>query len=317
MEKFPSVEKTKYVGQTDTPCIVPSSSFNSNGNEYKRSSYRVNRHRTDKKSQLQDELPSNNEIMNYKSDNLKFKPLNATGNIVGMCLRQITKSIVAPSDKENASMPCSPGNKTSYNVNSEETTNKNSVSVTTPLRRTKISPTKESPSKNAFTCDSVDPDTSETSPKRKQKAKVKEAIVSRKSGNKRKNKRRGKSDLGYVESFSFDEPSSPRDDVEANTSKNEEKEDKSRFIENELSPELSSDSFDLYDDFYKKTNIDRQDSFGSDSAVGTMKSDFFADIDLAKIRDGSSAIFQELCRVNDKAPATSKNKSASFESTAL
>lgn len=304
-----------HVGQTDIPCIVPTSS-NSNGSEYKRSSYKVSRHRADKKSQLQGESSQNNEIISSKSDNLKFKPLNATGNIVGICLRQITKSIVAPLDKENASMPCSPNSKTSYNVNCEEPINKTSASVTTPLRRTKISPTKESPSKNAF-CDSTDPDISETSPKRKQKAKVKDVVASRKCSSKRRNKRRDKSDLGYVESFSFEEPSCPEGQKVGETCKNDHREDNSKLIASELSSDQSLDSFDLYDDFYKKTNIDRQDSFSSDSAVGTMKSDFFADIDLAKVRDGSAAIFQELCRTNENAPVTSKSKRAPLESTAL
>lgn len=234
-----------------------------------------------------------------------------------MCLRQISKSIVSPSDKENASVSCSQSSKNSYIVNSEDSANKSSTSVTTPLRRTKISPTKESPSKSAFTCDSTDPNTSDISPKRKQKAKVKEAILPKKSSNKRRNRRRGKSDLGFVENFSCEEASSPTDDKVVDIGKIEDKKDKLKLIENELPFEKSSDSLDLYDDFYKKANIERQDSFGSDSAVGTMKSDFFADIDLAKIRDGSSAIFQDLCRTNDNVPATSKSTTAPFESTAL
>ncbi|XP_012288985.1 LIM domain kinase 1 isoform X2 [Orussus abietinus] len=36
---------------------------------------------------------------------------------------------------------------------------------------------------------------------------------------------------------------------------------------------------------YKNVDLCRQDSFGSDSAVGTMKSDFFANLDLHKLRD--------------------------------
>lgn len=317
MEKYPSVEKIKYVGQADSPCIVPTSPSNLNGNESKRSSYRVNRSRTNSKKSADDSPISDNTSTNPKADNGKF-------NIVGVYLRQFGKSILL--DKENTSTG-SQGSKNSYSVNSDtDSKSKTSnSSSTTPLRRTKISPTKESPCKSAFTSDTPEANktTTEDSPKRKQKSKAKELqqpTVSRKNSNKRRNRRRGKSDLGYVESFSLDDSNDSKDEPqEKDNNKEESKEDEnSRYIENELLLEASSDSFsDLYDDYYKSKAVERQDSFGSDSAVGTMKSDFFADIDLAKIRDGSSALLQELCRTSDKCPATPNRAASPFESTAL
>ncbi|OXU31192.1 hypothetical protein TSAR_001653 [Trichomalopsis sarcophagae] len=317
LEKYPSVEKIKYVGQADSPCIVPTSPSNLNGNESKRSSYRVNRSRTNSKKSPDDSPITDGTSTNPKADNGKF-------NIVGVYLRQFGKSILL--DKENTSTG-SQGSKNSYSVNNDtEPKNKTSnSSSTTPLRRTKISPTKESPCKSAFTNDTTETNKTitEDSPKRKQKSKAKELqqpTVSRKNSNKRRNRRRGKSDLGYVESFSFDDSNDSKNEPqEKDNNKEDIKEDaNSRYIENELLLEASSDSFsDLYDDYFKSKAVERQDSFGSDSAVGTMKSDFFADIDLAKIRDGSSALLQKLCRTSDKCPATPNRASSPFESTAL
>ena len=304
----------KYVGQADSPCIVPTSSSNFICNESKRSSYRVNRPRGDKKSR-DDSIPT--EETNSKAENSKFKPLNSTGNLVGMYLRQIGKSIVTPSEKESTSS-CLQGSKNSYSVNNDvEPKNKttNSTSAVVPLRRTKISPTKESPSKSAFTCDATESNSIEDCKKNK-KPKATEPAATRKNSNKRRHRRRGKSDLGYVESFSFDDANPTKVEEKKDNNKEEEGDD-SKYIENELLLEASSDSFDVYDDYYKNSSVERQDSFGSDSAVGTMKSDFFADIDLAKIRDGSSAILQELCRTPEKSSGTPNRAASPFESTAL
>lgn len=75
---------------------------------------------------------------------------------------------------------------------------------------------------------------------------------------------------------------------------------------------LSPESINDYTSCYK--DLCRQDSFGSDSAVGTMRSDFFADIDLAKLRlDNESRVIR--C---SKDVCTTPNRDASpIESTAL
>ncbi|XP_058806357.1 LIM domain kinase 1 isoform X2 [Phymastichus coffea] len=287
-EKFPSIEKIKFIGQVDLPSIVPTSPSNLNYNESKRSSYRVNRRKSD------ESLTSESS----KIENPKFKPLNTTGNIVGMYLRQIGKSIVAPVEKENTSSYLQ-SNKNSCSTTTEAESKCKAPNSTTPLRRSKISPTKESPSRNAFTCDANEANIGDESPKRKQKSKIKELPATRRSSNKRRNRRREKSDLGYVESFSFEDSKDTDNNVE------------SRVESNVL--EGTSASLDFYDDYCKMEDVKRQDSFGTDSAVGTMKSDFFADIDLAKIRDGSVPILQDLCCTTD-----SPNHTASpFESTAL
>lgn len=217
-----------------------------------------------------------------------------------MYLRQIGKSIVTPVEKENSSSYLQ-GNKNSYSPTEAESKCKATPTSTTPLRRTKISPTKESPSRSAFTCDASLSNAGEESPKRKQKpkAKVEASIAPRKSNNKRRNRRREKSDLGYVESFSFE------DSKEIDN--NEEGKGESSVSEG------ISHSPNLYDDYCKTESVQRQDSFGNDSAVGTMKSDFFADIDLAKIRDGSAPILQDFCCTTDNSDRTA----SPFESTAL
>ncbi|XP_011503092.1 PREDICTED: dual specificity testis-specific protein kinase 2-like [Ceratosolen solmsi marchali] len=318
LDKYPSIEKMKYVGQADGPFIVPTSSNTSlNSNESKRSSYRVNCFRADSKK---DEVPASIESASSKADNSKYKAANASGNLVGMYLRQIGKSIAPTSDKEN-STSSSHTNKNSYSVNKEpdskcRTTSATTTSATTPLRRTKISPTKESLTKSAFISEMPEANAIEDPLKSKEKAKLKgESQISRKGSNKLKNRRRGKSDLGYVDSFSLDESKSSRGQIENDNNKQED--ENSRYIENELLLQASSDSFGLYDDYFKTSGVERQGSFGSDSAVGTMKSDFFADIDLAKIRDGSSTILRELCCTPDKCPATPNRTNSPFESTAL
>ncbi|KAG7206030.1 hypothetical protein KM043_003433 [Ampulex compressa] len=45
---------------------------------------------------------------------------------------------------------------------------------------------------------------------------------------------------------------------------------------------------------YKNVDLCRQDSFGTDSALGTMKSDFFAELDFGQLRDGAHT--PDLCR---------------------
>lgn len=322
LEKYPSIEKIKYVGQAadlGSPCIVPTSPTSLTCAEPKqRSSYRVNRsrrhHHLDPKKSPQDNSsspsPTTTESATPKSQVEPSSKQYTAGALVGMYLRQIGKSIVAPIDSTlvtSSSSSSSSGKTTSYEP-------KSSPATTTPLRRTKVSPTQESPCKSAFGT------TGEPSSEQQQESNEQRKHKRKTSAGKRKNRRRGKSDLGYVESFSIDEPSTPtseRDEKEDNNK--EPAENNSRLIENELQLlDGDSESFGLYEDYYKKAGgVERQDSFGSDSAVGTMKSDFFADIDLAKIRDGSSAILQELCRGGSGSDGCANRAASPFESTAL
>ena len=67
-----------------------------------------------------------------------------------------------------------------------------------------------------------------------------------------------------------------------------------------------------YSGCYKNLDLCRQDSFGSDSAVGTMKSDFFTDLEY--IRDGRHT--PDLCHTPER--CCTPNRAASpIESTAL
>lgn len=188
-----------------------------------------------------------------EASNNKYKPLNAPGNLVGMYLRQIGKSIAPSSDKENASS-------SSYSESEFK-------SKPTSLRRTKISPTQESASKNAFVTDESESIIGDASPKRKPKPK---ASIQQRKNSRRKNKKKVKSSESNV----MTEPS-------------REEENTIEHQSNEQEP-------------YSYNKSERKDSFGSDSAIGTMKSDFFSDIDLSKIREGSSAILQELCRTPEQ-----------------
>ncbi|XP_043509205.1 LIM domain kinase 1 isoform X2 [Frieseomelitta varia] len=69
-----------------------------------------------------------------------------------------------------------------------------------------------------------------------------------------------------------------------------------------------------YTGCYKNVDLCRQDSFGSDSAVGTMRSNFFADLDLVQLRDGRHT--PDLCHTPER--CCTPNRAASpIESTAL
>ncbi|XP_014486307.1 PREDICTED: LIM domain kinase 1 isoform X2 [Dinoponera quadriceps] len=69
-----------------------------------------------------------------------------------------------------------------------------------------------------------------------------------------------------------------------------------------------------YTGCYKGVDICRQDSFGADSAVGTMKSDFFTDVDFAQMRDGRHT--PNLCHTPDRC-CTPNRPTSPIESTAL
>ncbi|XP_033201270.2 LIM domain kinase 1 isoform X1 [Bombus vancouverensis nearcticus] len=69
-----------------------------------------------------------------------------------------------------------------------------------------------------------------------------------------------------------------------------------------------------YTECYKNVDLCRQHSFGSDSAVGTMRSNFFADLDFVQLRDGRHT--SDLCHTPER--CCTPNRAASpIESTAL
>ncbi|XP_015593503.1 LIM domain kinase 1 isoform X2 [Cephus cinctus] len=78
---------------------------------------------------------------------------------------------------------------------------------------------------------------------------------------------------------------------------------------------LSSAAMPDYTGCYKSLELRRQDSFGTDSAVGTMKSDFFADLDLVKLRGGGAT--PELCCTPERCCTPADRPASPIESTAL
>ncbi|XP_043482401.1 LIM domain kinase 1 isoform X1 [Leptopilina heterotoma] len=203
--------------------------------------------------------------VNNSQEKIKFKTPNST-NIVGTYLRQISKSIT-PSEKENKS--CRRNNSNSKENDSRKGTTTtdetvNSKSTGCYLRRTKISPTKET-TKNAFTRDeSIDncEKTEESkSPLSRQKFPPK------------------------IENLSTTDENDLKNILET----------KLKAVDNKL--RNPSNSYE----------VQRKDSY-LDSAVGTMKSDFFSELDLDKLRDESE--IPELCHSHSRCTSP-------IESTAL
>lgn len=155
---------------------------------------------------------------------------------------------------------------------------------------------------------------------------------SKKRDSKRKNRKRGKSDLSYVsscksegiinEKFNLPTKETSNEATEKISTANDEKlkcnsdECKSTKSSEEKTFEKNvSETYELYDDFYKNVGLLRQDSFSNDSAVGTMKSDFFADIDFATLRDGSDVLDFNVS--SEKKCSTPSRADSPVESTAL
>ncbi|XP_016919696.2 LIM domain kinase 1 isoform X2 [Apis cerana] len=69
-----------------------------------------------------------------------------------------------------------------------------------------------------------------------------------------------------------------------------------------------------YTGCYKNVDLCRQDSFGSDSAVGTMRSNFFADLEFVHLRDGRHT--PDLCHTPERC-CTPNRATSPIESTAL
>ncbi|XP_043486635.1 LIM domain kinase 1 isoform X1 [Polistes fuscatus] len=77
---------------------------------------------------------------------------------------------------------------------------------------------------------------------------------------------------------------------------------------------LSANALAEYAECYKNLDLCRQDSFGSDSAVGTMKSDFFADLGFVKLKDGR--LTPDVSHSPERC-CTPNRSSSPIESTAL
>ncbi|XP_020287236.1 LIM domain kinase 1 isoform X2 [Pseudomyrmex gracilis] len=365
--RVPAVEKMKYVGNA-SPCTV------SDASEYiidNKGSYKINnssKHKSTDKS---------NDTSGQKKSESKFKIPDAASS-VGSYLRQIGKSIGAV-EKENKAI-----NNRNNGANCVDSDPKKiSGEGTKPsggsyLRRTKISPTKET-TKNAFSnnkevikidCASPKSVDSKVPPSKEnvvENADVKDRL-SRQESN--------VSDVGSILSRQgsltvLDHTSKYKDYSPFNTfTKDDFRKDD--FFNKQTSNVYQTDSFysnssiSKPDDFiianrqnasndgncpgvrakptgdnsknpvttssiyvggglkttcladyagcYKNVDVSRQDSFGSDSALGTMKSDFFAEIDFAQMRDGRRT--PDLCHTPERC-CTPNRPTSPIESTAL
>ena len=267
----PALEKMKYVGNIEPGTDLNVSKQIGNENKYK----------------------INNPLTSQSQDKIKFKTPNAS-NIVGSYLRQISKS-KTPSEKENKTEK---ENKSCRNnSNSKENDSKkgsmddsiNSKSTGCYLRRTKISPTKES-TKNAFSRD--DSNSNENLEIRRNQ---KEEIFY--EGNKNEASKCPKSCQKFPAKLeSQDSFSSPEERDLKSILESRLKAVESRFKNPSISVELQ-----------------RKDSFDLDSAVGTMKSDFFSELDLDKLTDVNE--IPELC--HSKKCHSPNRCSSPIESTAL
>ncbi|KYN34683.1 LIM domain kinase 1 [Trachymyrmex septentrionalis] len=356
----PTVEKIKYVGSA-SPCVV------SDASEYiidSKGSYKINslKHKSAEKC---------NDISGHKTKSeSKFKIPDAACS-VGSYLKQIGKSIGAM-EKEN---------KTINTANCSDTDSKKIVSESSKpssgsyLRRTKISPTKET-SKTAFSSkeiakDKVDGILSQKSVESKVPPNIQENMgdekvikdrLSRRVSNMsdvgsilsrqgsltvldcmskykdyspfntftkddfRENHSLGKQNSGlYHTNNLYSNSNISRqddlfnihskqcrndDDVEIKSTTNGPKNSMTSSIYDSDS-KMMPNSLAEYNGCYKGIDICRQDSFDSDSALGTMKSDFFADVDFVQMRDTP-----DLCHTPERC-CTPNRPTSPIESTAL
>lgn len=358
------VEKIKYVGSA-SPCIVSDASehiIDSKG------SYKINslKHKSEKSEKC------NDTSHKTKFEN-KFKIPDAASS-VGSYLKQIGKSIVAV-EKENKAInnTANIGDIDPKRVVSENT----KPSTGSYLRRTKISPTKET-SKNAFSIkDTVKDKVDSVSLLQKSvESKVppsQENVENDKDVKNRLSRQESNvSDVGSIlskqgslavldctskyndyspfntftkdnfhETHSFGKQNSGlyhTDSLYSNSSiskqhdlfsvhNNQNRSDDivgTRSMDNSPKNQMMTSS--IYDNDLKMTpnslveyngcykGICRQDSFGSDSALGTMKSDFFADVDFAQMRDGRHT--PDLCHTPERC-CTPNRPTSPIESTAL
>lgn len=375
LTRVPAVEKIKYVGSA-SPCMI------SDAPEYiidGKGSYKINSSLKHKSAER-----SNDSSHRTKSES-KFKIPDAA-NSVGSYLRQIGKSIGAV-ERENKAINnrngASCGDIESRKVAADGT----KTSAGSYLRRTKISPTKET-TKNAFSNKETEKDKVDavSSSQKSVEPKVpssREAVAGNEDVKSRLSRQESDvSDIGSILSrqgsltvldctpkfkgdvykdyspfntFTKDDfckvdtfrkqaglyhtdslyPNSSisKHDDFITSSRRDTNNDADRAIGNKSigdaskNPMMTSKSIygnDLkvtadclttdYTGCYKSVDICRQDSFGSDSAVGTMKSDFFTDVDFAQMRDGRHT--PGLCHTPERC-CTPNRPTSPIESTAL
>jgi len=366
LTRVPTVEKIKYVGSA-SPCTI------SDAPEYiidSKGSYKINnnlKHKSAEKS---------NDTNGHKTKSeSKFKIPDAASS-VGSYLRQIGKSIGAV-EKENKGINNRNG---AYcgEIDPKKIAGEGTKSSTgSYLRRTKISPTKET-SKNAFSSrdivkdkiDGVSPlqksveskilpnylteneDIKDRLPRQESNLSDVGNILSRQGSltvldgtskykdyspfntftkdDFHKNEILRKSNVGlyHTDSVYSNSSISKQDDFiisnrqniisdgnHAIVAKSMDNDRKSPMMTSSIYGDLKSPNCLIdYTGCYKSVDICRQDSFGSDSALGTMKSDFFADVDFAQIRDGRHT--PDLCHTPEKC-CTPNRPISPIESTAL
>nr|XP_033329452.1 LIM domain kinase 1 isoform X2 [Megalopta genalis] len=351
LKRIPTIENVRYVGRA-SPCILSDTP-----NEYtvdSKCSYKVNNN-----------INSKPEIVKTKLEN-KFKMPDASS--VSAYLRQIGKS--ASTTETEYKQDSQSGNTDSKKAG--DRSNETPKSVGSYLRRTKISPTKETP-KNAFspqinnqfeagtslqsklTVSSVKMNDNEPMNERivRQDSNASNigSILSRQgsltvldcSANKdkvckecsplntlQKEDTQKNKNLYYTDSLYSNTSISKNDDLliyNVQTEINAETKRNHRVQAIQDPSELDSDpkksvydgnklpsSLAEYSGCYKNVDLCRQDSFGSDSAVGTMRSDFFADLDFVQLRDGRHT--PDLCHTPDRC-CTPNRATSPIESTAL
>ncbi|XP_015435959.1 PREDICTED: LIM domain kinase 1 [Dufourea novaeangliae] len=360
LKRIPTIEKIRYVGRA-SPCSFLDTP------EYiidNKCSYKVNNNFSPKPEKSNDYHSASHSRTKLES---KFKIPDA--NYVSSYLRQIGKSINV-TDKENKA-----------DVQSDSdikiVKNDNSKSVGSYLRRTKISPTKETP-KNAFSSENNNQFEAGTSLQSKvtvssgeinenepsndritrQDSSVSDigSILSRqgsltvldcsakyndkvykvyspfntlqKDDLRKDDSFRKNTALHYADSLYSNSSISKNDDFLMYNTQDEtsigkkidyitsiqdstklESDSKKSMHDNKLSHSLTE-----YSGCYKNVDLCRQDSFGSDSAVGTMRSDFFADLDFSQLRDDRHT--PELCHTPERC-CTPNRPASPIESTAL
>nr|XP_012141116.1 PREDICTED: LIM domain kinase 1 isoform X2 [Megachile rotundata] len=371
LKRIPTIEKIRYVGKASPCCPL------SNAPEYiidNKCSYKVNNSSSSISSEKSNDNHSTGSGHSKTKLENKFKMLDA--NSVSSYLRQIGKSMnviekESKIDGQNDS-------------NSRKTSTENSKpSSGSYLRRTKISPTKESP-KNAFSPQkSIQSSEASTSLQSKGATKTEEITESNATNDRITRQESNVSDIGsilsregsltildcttkhkdatykdysafntsqnnnfheednsrkntvlhYTDSLRSNSSLSKNDDLLKCNILNETKIDDTKdcttsiqdCTESNDSKEPVIDMKTMYDNrlpnplteysgCYKNLDLCRQDSFGSDSAVGTMKSDFFADLDFVQLKDGRHT--PDLCHTPER--CCTPNRAASpIESTAL
>ncbi|XP_017884402.1 LIM domain kinase 1 isoform X2 [Ceratina calcarata] len=340
LKRIPTIGKIRYVGRA-SPCSL------SDTPEYiidNKCSYKVNNLNC-KSAEKIGEYNSNGGPSRTKLEN-KFKI--SEGNSVSSYLKQIGKS----KDKVDG-----------QNEDTKKASGEASKSSTgSYLRRTKISPTKESP-KSAFSPQKNQQEaTTSTSLQSKansegmeepndrvtrQESNVSDigSILSRqgsltvldctakniykdyspyptlqKNSLCKEDGLRKNTLLHYTDSVCSNTSISKNEDFLYNARNETNKEDCVSIQESNPEPKKPvydgklPNSLTEYAGCYKNVDLCRQDSFGSDSAVGTMKSDFFADLDFVQLRDGRHT--PDMCHTPERC-YTPNRASSPIESTAL